>query len=105
MKLRIEAGGYKFLQALDGEDGYNKVMKEKPDLILLDIVLPKINGLTLCKNLKADAKTKYIPIMVVSAYGGKDLPQRSFAAGADEFISKPFDAKELLKKIHKLLKD
>ena len=101
MQTRLKSQGYEFLSAFDGEEGLKMVQEEKPDLILLDVVMPKIDGLTVCRRLKADPQTKHIPIIIVSASGGKDLPERCLAAGADDVVIKPFEAQELLDKIAK----
>lgn len=101
MQTRLKSRGYEMLSAFDGEEGLKMVQEEKPDLILLDVVMPKIDGLTVCSRLKADPQTKHIPIIIVSASGGKDLPERCLAAGADDVIIKPYEAEELLDKIAK----
>lgn len=103
MRTRLEANGYQMFSAYDGEEGLKKVEENKPDLILLDIVIPKINGLIVCQRLKNGSKTKDIPIIVVSASGGKDLPKRCREAGSDDVVIKPFEAEEILDKISKLL--
>jgi len=103
MKLRLESSDYDFISAYDGEEGLKKAYQEKPDLILLDVLLPKLDGLTICRRLKDDPKKKHIPVIIVSASGGRDLPERCQAAGAEHLIIKPFDAKELLDNIAKLL--
>lgn len=103
MQVRLVSEGYQMLSAYDGEEGLKKVEAEKPDLILLDVVMPKIDGLTVCRQLKSDSTTKHIPIIIVSASGGKDLPERCLAAGADDVILKPFEPEELLTKIKALL--
>jgi DNA-binding response OmpR family regulator len=99
MRLRLEAAGYEFISAADGEEGVNKVYSEKPDLVLLDIILPKMDGYDVCRKLKADPGVRHIPVIVVSASGGKDLQKKCADAGADGVIIKPFDAKELLDRI------
>lgn len=104
IQMRLEANNYQMIAAYDGEEGLKKVYSEKPDLILLDVIMPKIDGLTLCRRLKSDPKTKHTPIIIVSASGGKDLPERFRKAGADDFIFKPFEATELLEKITNHLK-
>jgi len=105
MRTRLEANGYQMFAAYDGEEGLRKIEENKPDLILLDIVIPKIDGLVVCRRLKDDSKTKDIPIIVVSASGGKNLSERCRQAGADEAVIKPFKAEELLDKISKLLEE
>lgn len=104
LRLRLEAAGYLFSAAFDGEEGLKKAFQDKPGLILLDVIMPKIDGLVICRQLKSDPRTKDIPVVIVSASGRKDLPRRCVEAGADDFISKPFDADELLRKIAVLLK-
>ena len=103
MRTRLEANGYQMLAAYDGKEGLKKVKEDNPDLILLDIVMPKLDGMAVCGRLKGDLKTKDIPIIVVSASGGKNLSQRCRQAGADEVVIKPFAAEEILGKISKLL--
>lgn len=105
MKMRLEANNYEMISAFDGEDGLKKIKEESPDLILLDIIIPKIDGLTLCKSLKRGPETKHIPVIVISASGGRDLPQRCEEAGADELIIKPFEAKDVLESIARWLKE
>ena len=102
MQFRLQPR-YEMLSAFDGEEGLKMVQEEKPDLILLDIIMPKIDGLTLCRRLKDDLKTRPIPIIIISASGGKDLPERCLAAGADDVIIKPFEPEDLLFKIKKFI--
>lgn len=104
MRLRLDAAGYEISAAYDGKEGLDKVRDEKPDLVLLDILMPKVDGFTVCRSIKADPLTKSIPVIVISASGGKNLPQRAYTAGADDVIIKPFEAKEVLEKIEKHLK-
>jgi DNA-binding response OmpR family regulator len=101
MKIRLEANGYEMESALDGEEGLEKARSLMPELVLLDIQLPRLNGLKVCKSIKSDPATKKIPVIIISASIVKDLWPRSKKAGADDVISKPFDADELLMKIKK----
>ena len=103
MQARLVSQGYQMLSAFDGEEGLKMVQEEKPDLILLDKIMPKMDGLEVCQRLKSDPKTKDIPIIIVSASGGKDLPERCQAARADDLIIKPFEPEELLSKIKKFI--
>ena len=105
MMMRLRANNYDMVAAYDGEEGLRKVQEEKPDLILLDIIMPKMDGLTVCKSLKSDSNTKNIPIIIVSASGGRDLPERCREAGADDIILKPFNAADILVKIKAFLKE
>jgi len=104
MRMRLEGQGYTFSAAFNGEDGLIKAGEDKPGLILLDIVLPRIDGLTVCRKLKSNPQTKGIPVIMISAIGSRDISEKCRQAGAEDFISKPFEAQELLDKIARFLK-
>jgi DNA-binding response OmpR family regulator len=99
MRLRLEAAGFTFSFASNGEEGLIKAAKDRPDLILLDIIMPKVDGLTVCRTLKSDPVTKDIPVLMISAAGSKEMQDKCREAGAEDFIRKPFEAAELLAKI------
>lgn len=103
VKMRLESNGFKFVSAMDGEEGLKKVYEEKPDLILLDLLMPKMTGDELCRIIKEDEKTKHIPIIVLTAYGAEDLEEKCLVCGAYECIRKPYDSKALVEKIKKIL--
>jgi len=103
VKMRLEASGFDVVSAIDGEEGLKKAYEDKPDLILLDILIPKIDGLSLCRLLKGDPKRKNISIIIITASGGKELLERCQVIGADDLIIKPFKEKELIDKIAKYL--
>lgn len=103
VKMRLGTAGYNVISAFDGLEGLEMARRERPDLILLDIVLPKKDGLEVCRTLKNDPLTCEIPILVVTASGVAELPQKCREAGAQDFIYKPFEAQELLARISKLL--
>ena len=104
LKIRLEANNFEVISALDGEEGLAKANKEKPDLILLDIVMPKINGYEVCKHIKQNPEMKNIPIIVISAIGAKDFEERCLDAGAEECIRKPYDSADVVTRIKKHLK-
>ena len=103
IKTRIEASGYGFDSANNGESGLEKVSTDKPDLVLLDVVLPGISGLEVCKRLKQDEKTKEIPIILLTAIGAKNAEEKCMACGADSFLKKPYDSAVLMKEIKKFI--
>ncbi|MCX5784661.1 MAG: response regulator [Elusimicrobia bacterium] len=103
LSIRLENSGYKVLIAYDGEDGLEQAKKEKPDLMLVDIGLPRIDGNTLCELIKNDAATKGIKIIVLT---GKRLVgdmETAFSAGADIYVNKPYDWTRLLAHIKSLI--
>ena len=90
--------------ARDGEEVYDVLKKITPDLIILDIMLPKVNGFEICEKLKSQPKTRIIKILILSAKGMKKDVEQGMKAGADYYLTKPFDPQELEKKILELLK-
>ena len=105
LKLRLEAAGYEILEAYDGQEGLEKAKDEKPDLILLDLMLPKMDGYQLCRILKFDEDYKHIPIIMLTARAQQQDKQQGTTCGADEYVTKPFEPKELLSVIQKHIKD
>ena len=102
--IRFKASGYEVTPAFDGQEGIDKSGEIKPDLILLDIIMPKMDGYQVCKKLKSDPESKDIPIIIFTASGQRDLEKRCMAIGAKGVIMKPFEATELLELVNKLLK-
>ncbi|MCE5303552.1 MAG: response regulator [Planctomycetaceae bacterium] len=90
--------------AVDGRDTLTKVAEFQPDLILLDIMMPKLSGFEVCKTLKRDPTTKQIMILMVTALNELGDIERAVAAGCDDFLSKPVNKVELLKRIENMLK-
>jgi putative two-component system response regulator len=88
--------GYDVRQARDGYEALDAVAAEEPDLILLDIDMPRLDGIAVCERLKAHPVRRLIPIVILTASSDRATRLRGIAAGADDFLSKPFDAKELL---------
>ena len=95
--------GYEVLTALDGEQALEKARAEKPDLIVLDIMMPKLDGYETCKLLKADASTKDIPVILLSAKGRNVDQKIGFEVGADDYITKPFSPRKLVERINAIL--
>ncbi len=102
-KTFLEKHGFAVLIATDGETALNLAYTEKPDLILLDVMLPNIDGFTVCKKLKEDDDFKDTPILLFTAKGLSSDMERGEEVGADEYIVKPFSGKALVATIHKHL--
>jgi two-component system alkaline phosphatase synthesis response regulator PhoP len=95
--------GYEVLTALDGEQALEKARAEKPDLIVLDIMMPKLDGYETCKRLKADPATKDVPVILLSAKGRNVDQKVGFEVGADDYITKPFSPRKLVERINAIL--
>ena len=103
LKLSLEAIDYEIITAADGEEGLKKTRKESPNLILLDVMMPKMNGYQVCRELKKDEATKKIPVIMLTAKGQQSDKFWGKETGADEYVTKPFDMDELMEKIRGLL--
>jgi len=99
IRFSLETKGYTVLVSYNGEDALNQARKEHPDLVLLDIMLPKLDGYKVCRLLKFDERYKHIPIMMLTAKTQEKDKILAMETGADEYITKPFDMDELIEKI------
>ena len=95
--------GYQVLTALDGEQAIEKAHAEKPDLIVLDIMMPKLDGYETCKMLKGEDATREIPVILLSAKGRNVDQKIGFEVGADDYITKPFSPRKLVERINAIL--
>ena len=95
--------GYEVITALDGEQAIEKAHAEKPDLIVLDIMMPKLDGYETCKALKGDPTTRDIPVILLSAKGRNVDQKIGFEVGADDYITKPFSPRKLVERINAIL--
>jgi len=98
-QMALEANGYEVLSALSGESGLEIIASTPPDLILLDIMMPGMDGFEVCKRLKGSDDTKDIPVFMVSAKALELDLQRGHEVGCDDYVVKPFEMKALLEKI------
>jgi two-component system, OmpR family, alkaline phosphatase synthesis response regulator PhoP len=103
--FRLQASGYEVISAYDGQEGLEKAKKEKPDLIILDLMLPRMDGYKVCGLLKADSRYSKIPIILFTARAQESDKKMGEEVGGDAYITKPFDPPALLAKIKELLKD
>lgn len=99
LKFVLEADGINCLTAYDGEVALNLARDTSPDLIILDVMMPKINGYKICRLLKFDAKYKDIPILMVTARSQEEDKLIGEETGADEYMTKPFNINEVLDKV------
>jgi DNA-binding response OmpR family regulator len=104
LKIRLEANNYSVLTAYDGQEALEKARKENPDLIILDLMLPKMDGYKVCAMLKHDSRYSKIPIILCTARAQESDEKLGKEAGADAYIIKPFEPFVLLAKIEELLK-
>jgi len=102
MVLRLRSSGYVPLKAASGEEALDILGKNKPDLIILDLLLPNMQGSEVCKKLKLDPKFKDIPIIVFTASITR-ITEKTEAMGADDYILKPFEPSDLIFKIKKFI--
>ena len=103
LKFVLEAQGYECICAYDGEEGLNTAKEVMPDLIILDVMMPKINGFKISRLLKYDNKYKDIPILMVTARSQDEDKLIGEETGADEYVTKPFEIDEILTKVEKYL--
>ena len=101
----LQVSGYKTIEATDGKQGVELAKSKKPDLILMDIIMPVMDGLEATRILKADATTSNIPVLALTSYAMKGDAERVLEAGCDGYLAKPFDIQELLKQVAKYLSE
>ncbi|MDP2216814.1 MAG: response regulator [Methanolobus sp.] len=104
LKVALEAEGYNVIEALDGYEGIRKAKSENPDIILLDIMMPGMDGFEVCQLLKADPASMHIPIIMLTAKGEVDDKVEGLELGADDYVTKPFNLKELKARIRIVLR-
>ena len=104
LDYNLKKEGFKTLSAHNGEDGLDMARKENPDLILLDLMLPEMDGLDVCKAIKNEAKTSHIPIIILTAKAQETDKIVGLELGADDYITKPFSPRELIARIKAVLR-
>ena len=104
LQALLQSENYKFLTAVNGQDGFTKAKEYQPDLILLDIMMPEMDGFTLCKKIRQEKDIAESTIVIITALDDKESKLEGFEAGADDFITKPFDKVELKLRIQTILK-
>jgi putative two-component system response regulator len=104
LTVLMEAEGYEVVAASDGQEALAHVAVSLPDLILLDVMMPKLDGYAVCRRLKAEKSTRLTPIVLLTALGAEDAKIRGIEAGADDFITKPFSRTTLRARVRSLLR-
>ena len=104
LEYNLKKEGFRTLSANNGEDGLDMARKEHPDLILLDLMLPEMDGLEVCKAVKNDTKTAAIPIIILTAKAQETDKIVGLELGADDYVTKPFSPKELIARIKAVLR-
>jgi CheY-like chemotaxis protein len=102
-KMMLAGGGYDIVVARDGEEGVEKALSEKPDLILLDVVMPKMDGIEACRRIRAQHGTKSIPIIMVTTRSEAGNVETAYKNGCNDYINKPLNNAELLAKVRSYL--
>ena len=103
LSFMLQTQGYETICAYDGEEGLKLAKEENPDLIMLDVMMPKINGYKICRLLKYDAKYKNIPIIMLTARSQESDKAIGEETGADEYITKPFEFNDVLEIMQKYI--
>jgi len=103
MGLRLDTLGYKVIGAANGAEAVKKAKRERPDLIILDLMIPVFDGYEVCRILKEDEATKRIPVVVVTAKTSIADMDEAFRCGVDDYITKPYEWQKLYDKIKKYL--
>ncbi|MFA5350001.1 MAG: response regulator, partial [Candidatus Omnitrophota bacterium] len=104
LEYNLKKEGFKVIAARDGEDALDLALREYPDLILLDLMLPGIDGLEVCRTLRKDTKTAPIPIIMLTAKSQESDKVVGLELGADDYITKPFSPRELIARIKAVLR-
>ncbi len=102
LKTELETSNFEVFQAADGTDGLKQAMDMRPDLVILDVMLPGMGGYEVCWRLKAAQEYKDIPILMFTARCGDIDKTMGFECGTNEYLTKPFDSQTFLKKVRKL---
>jgi signal transduction histidine kinase len=103
LRKRFHSEGYDTAEAYDGEEALKRVDEYTPDLVVLDVMMPKIDGYEVCRRLKTDENKKYIPVLMLTAKGEIESKVKGLEIGADDYLAKPFDYKELSARVKSLL--
>lgn len=104
VKYNLDREGYRTLYANDGRKGLELIKQELPDLVILDLMLPELDGLSVCKQLRSEAQTKSIPIIILTAKSEEADRVLGLEMGADDYVTKPFSPRELVARVRAVLR-
>ena len=103
LRVNFEIEGFDVICAVDGEEGFHRAQAEQPDVVISDIMMPRRDGLQLLTDLKGDAATEHLPVILLSAKAQKTEVQQGLDLGADDYITKPFDPLELIDRLNAVM--
>jgi CheY-like chemotaxis protein len=103
LTMVLQKGGYQTVSAQDGAEALQKIHKENPGMVLLDVMMPKMDGYDVCRAVKADPETRHIPIVMLSARTDSASREKGRSLGAADYLAKPIDPAEILKKVQEYL--
>lgn len=99
LQRHVSNAGYESISASNGQEALEKIEKEEPDLVLLDLVMPGMNGFETCRRIRENEKTKKLPVLIITALRGQADSTAAAASGANDFIVKPIDGTDLAKRL------
>ena len=103
LEMFLDVAGYDVVSAYDGLDAIEKIKESKPDLVLMDIMMPLIDGIEVVRQMKADDSIKHIPVVMLTAASKSDMVDKAMKAGAHDYIQKPFEPEQVQSLIEKIL--
>jgi DNA-binding response OmpR family regulator len=104
VRVRLERAGYRVVAAAHGEEAFELALEHAPDLAVLDVTMPRLDGYELTRRLRANEHTKRLPVILLTARAQEDDVQRGLEAGADDYLRKPFSPHELTARVHAILR-
>jgi DNA-binding response OmpR family regulator len=105
LEFILREEGFEPVTAVDGEDGLAKIRESRPDLVFLDVMMPGLDGFAVCAKVKADPRFASLPVILLSAKGQEGDRARGMAAGATDFMSKPYSPSELVRRVREILSE
>lgn len=104
VQLHLERRGWRVLLTADGVAALDETVRSKPDLVILDVMMPRMDGLEVCRLLKSSPQTRHIPVLMLTALAELENKREGYRCGADEYMTKPFSLRELLDRVDGLMR-